>query len=118
MSLGLIIFLFALLFEYLPERHIAWRDIWLGATVTGALFVLGQFLLAWYIASAGLSSGYGSFGGLIVFLVWVYYSARLVLFAPSSPMSSLGTMARYGRLRPKPGARRLKLSRTGHKAFS
>ncbi len=79
-SLGLITLLFALLFEYLPERHIAWRDVWLGAAVAAALFVVGQFLLGWYLGRAGISSSYGSFGGLIVFLVWVYYSAQIFLF--------------------------------------
>jgi membrane protein len=72
--------LFALLFEYLPERRIAWRDVWLGATVSALLFVVGQFALGWYLGRAGVSSAYGAFGGLIVFLVWTYYSAQIMLF--------------------------------------
>jgi membrane protein len=78
-SLGLITALFALLFEYLPECRVAWRDVWIGASVSALLFVIGQFLLGWYLGRAGVSSGYGSFGGLVVFLVWVNYSAQILL---------------------------------------
>jgi membrane protein len=78
-SFAMVTALFALLFEYLPERQIAWRDVWLGATVSALLFVVGQFLLGWYLGRAGVSSGYGAFGGLIVFLIWTYYSAQIML---------------------------------------
>ena len=78
-SLALVTALFALMFEFLPECRIAWRDVWLGAFVSALLFVVGQFLLGWYLGRAGVSSGYGSFGGLIVFLIWVYYSAQIML---------------------------------------
>ena len=79
-SFAMVTALFALLFEYLPERRIAWRDVWLGAAVSALLFVAGQFLLGWYLGRAGVSSGYGAFGGLIVFLIWTYYSAQIMLF--------------------------------------
>ena len=79
-SFAMVTALFALLFEYLPERRIAWRDVWLGATVSALLFVAGQFLLGWYLGRAGVSSGYGAFGGLVVFLIWAYYSAQIMLF--------------------------------------
>lgn len=71
---------FALLYEYLPECKIEWRDVWVGAAVTSFLFVVGQFLLGWYLGRAGVSSGYGAFGSLVVFLIWVNYSAQIVLF--------------------------------------
>jgi membrane protein len=79
-SFATITALFALLFEYLPECRIAWRDVWLGAAVSSLLFVVGQFVLGWYLGRAGVSSGYGAFGGLVVFLIWVYYSAQIMLF--------------------------------------
>jgi membrane protein len=79
-SFALVTALFALMFELLPECRIAWRDVWLGAAVSALLFVVGQFLLGWYLGRAGVSSGYGSFGGLVVFLIWVYYSAQIMLF--------------------------------------
>jgi len=79
-SFGLITAVFALLFEYLPECRIAWRDVWLGAAVSALLFVVGQFLLGWYLGRAGISSSYGAFGGLVVFMLWTYYSAQILLF--------------------------------------
>jgi membrane protein len=79
-SFGLITAVFALLFEYLPECRIAWRDVWLGAAVSALLFVVGQFLLGWYLGRAGISSSYGAFGGIVVFLLWTFYSAQILLF--------------------------------------
>ena len=78
-SFAMVTALFALLFEYLPERRIDWRDVIPGAVVSALLFVVGQFLLGWYLGRAGVSSGYGTFGGLIVFLIWVNYSAQIML---------------------------------------
>jgi membrane protein len=78
-SFGVITAVFALLFEYLPECHIEWYDVWPGALFTSFLFVIGQFLLGWYLGRAGISSTFGAFGGLVVFLVWVNYSAQIIL---------------------------------------
>ena len=78
-SFAMITALFALLFEYLPECRIAWRDVWWGAGASALLFVVGEFLLGWYLGHAGVSSGYGTFGGIVVFLVWVNYSAQIML---------------------------------------
>jgi len=80
LSFVVIAALFALLFEFLPETRIEWRDVWPGAAVTALLFVIGQFLLGWYLGRAGISSTFGAFGSLVVFLVWVNYSAQIMLF--------------------------------------
>lgn len=79
-SFGVLWAAFAVLYEYLPECRIEWRDVWVGSAVTSFLFVIGQFLLGWYLGRAGVSSGYGAFGSLVVFLIWVNYSAQIVLF--------------------------------------
>ncbi|MBV8601166.1 MAG: YihY/virulence factor BrkB family protein, partial [Candidatus Eremiobacteraeota bacterium] len=79
-SFAVITALFALLFEYLPECRIAWSDVWAGAVVSALLFVVGQFVLGWYLGRAGISSTYGAFGGLVVFLLWVNYSSQIMLF--------------------------------------
>lgn len=79
-SFAVISALFALLFRFLPECEIEWRDVWLGGAATALLFVIGQFLLGWYLGRAGVTTGFGAFGSLVVFLIWVNYSAQIMLF--------------------------------------
>jgi membrane protein len=79
-SLGLLTFMFALMFKYVPDVKIAWKDVWVGAIITSLLFLLGKFLLGWYLDQGTLGSTYGAASSLIVFLAWVYYSAQIILF--------------------------------------
>jgi membrane protein len=79
-SLAFLTFLFALIFKVVPDVHIAWRDVWAGAALTALLFTLGKYLLALYLTRTGVASAYGAAGSLAVTLVWVYYSAQIVLF--------------------------------------
>jgi membrane protein len=72
--------IFALLFKVLPDVSIAWHEVRLGALVSAVLFVGGEALVGLYIQHAGISNGYGAAGSLVVLLVWVYYSATLLLF--------------------------------------
>ncbi len=78
-SLIVVWLLFTLLFEYLPDTRIAWRDVWIGAGITALLFVIGQTLLGWYLGRMAITSSYGAFGSLVVFLLWANYSAQTVL---------------------------------------
>jgi membrane protein len=80
LSFGVVWVAFGVLFAYLPECRIERRDVQTGAALTAFLFVVGQFLLGWYLGRAGISSGYGAFGSLVVFLIWVNYTAQIVLF--------------------------------------
>jgi membrane protein len=68
---------FALLYKVLPDRPIQWRDVWVGAGATALLFVIGQLLIAWYLAVAGVASAYGAAGSILVILIWLYYSATI-----------------------------------------
>ncbi|MBK9710083.1 MAG: YihY/virulence factor BrkB family protein [Kouleothrix sp.] len=72
--------LFAVLYKLLPDTLIAWRDVWVGAAMTAALFVAGQRLIGLYLRESPIGSGYGVAGALIVVLVWVYCSAMLLFF--------------------------------------
>lgn len=72
--------LFAMMFKWLPDAKIDWRDVWLGALLTAALFELGKFLIALYIGKQGLESTYGAAASIVIVLIWVYYSAQIVLF--------------------------------------
>ena len=79
-SLGLMTFLFGLMFKYVPDITIAWKDVFVGSIITALLFIFGKFLLGVYISRGSLGSAYGAAGSLIVFLAWVYYSAQIILF--------------------------------------
>jgi len=79
-DLLVIILLFALIFRYLPDAKVAWRDVWVGATLTAVLFVFGKFVLALYLGSGAAGSAYGAASSLITLLLWIYYAAQILLF--------------------------------------
>lgn len=70
---------FALIYRYVPEANVAWRDVWLGAAVTAVLFLIGRYLIGLYLSTAGVGSGFGAAGSLVILLMWVYYSAQVFL---------------------------------------
>lgn len=72
--------LFALIFKYLPDAVIDWRDVWFGALATAALFTVGKFLIGMYLGRAGIATPFGAAGSLVVFVVWVYYSGLILFF--------------------------------------
>jgi membrane protein len=69
--------LFALMFKILPEGHIAWQDVWIGAIATAALFTLGKWAIGLYLGGPAMTSMYGAASSLMAILVWVYYSALI-----------------------------------------
>lgn len=72
--------LFALIFKFLPDAKVAWRDVWFGAVVTSFLFSLGKTLIALYLGRAGITSAYGAAGSFAALLVWLYYASQIFLF--------------------------------------
>jgi membrane protein len=72
--------LFGLIFKYVPETKIAWKDVPVGAIVTAFLFTVGKFLIGLYLGKAGVASAYGAAGSLIAVIVWVYYSSMIFFF--------------------------------------
>jgi membrane protein len=72
--------LMAMIFRFLPDLRIEWRDVWLGAVLTSLLFVLGKFALGIYFAKSAVGSSFGAAGSLVIVLLWVYYSAQILLF--------------------------------------
>ena len=79
-SLAVLTLLFSILFKWLPDRQLAWRDVWLGGFVTALLFNVGKSAIAWYIGTQAFESTYGAAASIVVLLIWVYYSAQIVLF--------------------------------------
>jgi hypothetical protein len=68
-----------MMFKWLPDADVEWRDVWVGAIVTAVLFEVGKFLIGLYIGKQGLESTFGAAASLVVLLIWVYYSAQIVL---------------------------------------
>ena len=75
----LAVLLFALIFKVVPRVHVQWKDVWVGALFTAALFALGKSLIGLYIGRSGVASGFGAAGSLVVILLWVYWSAQILL---------------------------------------
>ena len=76
-SFAFITLLFAIIFKFLPDARIQWRDVWIGAALTSLLFTVGKFLIALYLGTSGVTSAYGAAGSLITVLLWVYYSSLI-----------------------------------------
>jgi membrane protein len=79
-SFAIITLMFALIFKLLPDTPVRWRDVWIGALLTALLFSLGQHAIGFYLGQSSVASTYGAAGTLVALLVWVYYSAQIVLF--------------------------------------
>jgi membrane protein len=79
-SFAAITALFAMMFKWLPDTPVWWRDVWLGAAITAALFEIGKLLIGIYIGKESFDSTYGAAASLVVLLIWVYYSSQIVLF--------------------------------------
>jgi membrane protein len=69
-----------MIFKFLPDAQIQWRDVWIGAVITAILFGIGKWLLGLYLGSGAAGSAYGPASSLITLLLWVYYSSQILLF--------------------------------------
>jgi len=72
--------LFALIYRLVPDTRILWRDVWAGAVIAAGLFVLGKWVLGFYLGRSAIASSYGAAGPLVIVLIWVFYSAQIFLF--------------------------------------
>lgn len=79
-SLGIATLVFAMIFKILPDVNLRWKDVWFGALLTTVLFIIGKFLIGIYLGNSSLTDTYGAAGSIVVVLIWVYYSAMIVLF--------------------------------------
>jgi len=86
-SFLLITVLFAMIYKFLPDVKIDWRDVWIGAALTSVLFTIGKFLIGLYLGHSGVSSTYGAAGSLITILLWVYYSS--LIFFPGAELTQV-----------------------------
>ncbi|WP_193531698.1 YihY/virulence factor BrkB family protein [Roseateles aquatilis] len=79
LAYALITVLFAVIYKWVPDVPVRWRDVWVGALITAALFSLGKTLIGLYIGHSGVSSAYGAAASLVVMMLWVYYSTQVFL---------------------------------------
>ena len=107
-SLLLFAVVFAAILKVLPDVELSWTDVWAGGLFIGALFEIGKFLIAIYLAHAGTASAYGAAGSLALILMWTYYSALILLLGVEVTQV---WVRRQGReVLPRPGAERLKIA--------
>ena len=78
-SLFVITLLFAMVYKILPDVRLRWRDVWIGSLVTAGFFSIGKQLIGLYLGTSSVGSSYGAAGSVVVLLIWVYYSAQVVL---------------------------------------
>ncbi len=79
-DLGLVIVLFGVMFRYLPDVEVRWRDVWVGSAMTALLFLVGKWALGIYLGSGAAGSAYGAASSLVTLLLWIYYSSQILLF--------------------------------------
>ena len=80
LSIGAYSVLFAMLFKFLPNVSLNWRDVWRGASVTAVLLSLGQLGIGYYLGRSATTSAYAAAASLLVLLLWLYYAAQIFLF--------------------------------------
>ncbi|MEO8440704.1 MAG: YihY/virulence factor BrkB family protein [Spartobacteria bacterium] len=104
-SLIVVAVLFAMIYKYLPDVQIKWRDVWIGAAFTSILFNGGKYLISIYLGHAAIGSAFGAAGSFAVLLVWIYYSALICFFGAEFTQVYA---RRHGRqLQPEDHARRI-----------
>jgi membrane protein len=79
-SFALATALIAMMFKYLPDAEIEWRDTWLGALITAALFIVGKQIIGLYLGQATIASSFGAAASVVIFMIWVYYAGLILLF--------------------------------------
>ncbi len=96
--------LFAAMFKFLPDAHIAWRDVWAGAAITAVLFVAGKSLVGLYLGSKD-TGAYGPAGSLVLVLLWIYYTSLIFLFG--AELTQVLASTRGKEIQPEAGAVRV-----------
>ncbi|HWN17969.1 MAG TPA: YihY/virulence factor BrkB family protein [Gemmatimonadales bacterium] len=113
-SFAVISLLFSAMFKVMPDAKVAWKSALVGGFVTGILFVGGKYLIGLYIGHSNPGEAYGAAGSLIVLLLWIYYSAIIVLFG--AEFTETWAEKRGEGIEPEPGA--IRVAHETHKVGS
>jgi membrane protein len=95
-SFGVSTLLVALMFKYLPDARIAWRDTWHGAMLTAALLIVGKYAIGLYLGQTTVASSFGAAGSVVVFMIWVYYASLILLFGAEITQSVAADRGAFG----------------------
>lgn len=107
-SFGIVSTLVAMIYKWVPHAQVAWADVWMGAAITGALYLFGSQLIVVYLAHNALVAFYGGAGALVLVLLWAYYASQIFLFSvikanfKSKPKERTEAGRQAGRLRQLP----------------
>ena len=101
-SIGVFTLLFAAMFKILPDATVAWRDVWVGAAFTAFLFVVGMSLIGLYLGRGNPGSAFGAAGSLALILLWIYFTATIVLIG--AEFTQVWVNRQGKQVRPEPGA--------------
>jgi membrane protein len=101
-SFGIITLLFAMMFKFIPDAVIDWKDVWLGSAITALLFTIGKFVIGLYLGHSKPGHAFGAASALAVLLVWIYYSGLIVLFGAELTQSIMESKGRH--IEPAKGA--------------
>lgn len=107
-SLGLITLLFAMIFKFIPDIEIKWRNVWLGAAITAILFTIGKTVIGIYLGQAEVGSTFGAAGSLAVLMIWIYYSSQILFLGAEFTQ----VFTKRSGVRPPPDENALKVKRT------
>lgn len=103
-SLAVLTILFGLIYRVLPDVQLRWRDVGYGALITAVLFTIGKRLIGLYLGETSLGSAYGAAGSVVIVMVWVFYSAQVVLLGAA--ITKVGFGGEPKRRKPTPIARK------------
>lgn len=106
-SILISICIFAAVFKVLPDAKIKWYNVWVGATVTAVLFVIGKAVLSFYFQHDPLADTYGAAGSLVLILVWVYYTS--IIFLLGAEFTQVYSRVRDKGIRPEEHAVKVKV---------
>ena len=107
-SLGLITLLFAMIFKFIPDIEIRWRNVWLGAAITAILFTIGKTLIGIYLGRTEVGSTFGAAGSLAVLMIWIYYSSQILFLGAEFTQ----VFTKRSGVRPPPDENALKVKRS------
>jgi membrane protein len=100
-SFAMLTVAFAVIYKFMPNTQVRWKDVWIGAAVTSVLFSIGKWAIGLYLGKSDVASAFGLFGSLALMMIWIYYSAQIFLLGAEF---TAAYAHRYGSRKKSPDA--------------